>query len=31
VSLANLASWSLNLSQRQMVRTGRRLNNFDSF
>jgi radical SAM superfamily enzyme YgiQ (UPF0313 family) len=31
VTLANMASWSLNLSQRQMVRTGRRLNNFDSF
>jgi len=31
VSLANLASWSLNLSQHRMVRSGRRLNNFDSF
>jgi radical SAM superfamily enzyme YgiQ (UPF0313 family) len=31
VTLAHLASWSLNLAQRQMVRTGRRLNNFDSF
>jgi len=31
VSIANIASWSLNLSQRQMVRCGRRLNNFDSF
>ncbi len=31
MTIANIASWSLNLSQRQMVRSGRRLNNFDSF